>query len=474
MAARENQGLFISVILLVLLSVVLAVATFFGYSGMQEVADQRDSLEEQYNAERAASQGYEAQANILKAYLGVEGRSIVEVSTYQSLLASAGNQDLVNEMARITEAYDDDMANVSVADEGTDLNYRKALADMMSAMSEQHSELTVRNNTISRMELEHATSIQNKDNELTEKDNQLRKARNDLATEQNNHSLTRTELQGQLDSTERQLSTARQSLSETQQSLASAKTTHNNELEAREATIRQKEAEIVSLTERETDVADGQIVSVSSILGQVYINLGSRDNLRLKQTFAIYDQNVSTFKSGKGKATIEVTNILDDHLAEARITSQDPLNPILTSDFVVTSTWSPGDTVGVAIVGRIDLDGDGRSDLQRLISIVEQNGGKVVAYHDEDGNVFGEIDEATRFFVKGKDPLGNMTDGYNRLDRQRERFQTRPISVLEFIAEMGYRSEAKIQRFDDNLPSVDFKPRQPTTVDQGSPFEGGN
>ena len=43
MAARENQGYLIAVILLVLLSVVLAIATYFGFTGMNEVADQRDS-----------------------------------------------------------------------------------------------------------------------------------------------------------------------------------------------------------------------------------------------------------------------------------------------------------------------------------------------------------------------------------------------------------------------------------------------
>ncbi len=143
---------------------------------------------------------------------------------------------------------------------------------------------------------------------------------------------------------------------------------------------------------------------------------------------------------------------------------------------MVTSTWDPGYSVPIAIVGFIDLDGDGSSDLQRLISIVQGQGyGNVVAYHDDEGKIIGKIDENTRYFVKGDDPLGDATDGYNKLDKERERFQTRQISVQEFLNEMGHRNEARIRRFDENLPEEEFQNRQPggTQVEAGDPFDSG-
>ena len=91
-------------------------------------------------------------------------------------------------------------------------------------------------------------------------------------------------------------------------------------------------------------------------------------------------------------------------MAEARIVIQDNINPILTKDFISTSVWEPGYSVPVALAGFFDLDGDGNSDLQRLISNIQQNGGNVVAYHDEEGTVVGEIDEYTRYFVTGDEP----------------------------------------------------------------------
>jgi hypothetical protein len=226
--------------------------------------------------------------------------------------------------------------------------------------------------------------------------------------------------------------------------------------------------ELAKYERKVTDIADGQIVGVAPILGKVTINLGYDDNLLPNQTFAIFDQQNTHFTDGEEKATFEVTRILDAHLAEGRITKQSITNPILIRDFVVTSTWDPGYAVPIAIVGSVDLDGDNQSDLERLISIIEQNGGKVVAYHDAEGNVTGKIDGSTRLFVKGDIPLSKGADGYNALKAQQELYQVREISVREMLNSMGYRSEAKIQRFNERA----FVPRVPTVVTEEDAFEG--
>jgi hypothetical protein len=243
--------------------------------------------------------------------------------------------------------------------------------------------------------------------------------------------------------------------------------TFDEELKARQASITDLNLRIERLTQTETDVADGQVVNVSSILDKVVVNLGYADNLRPNQTFSVFDQSKTMFKDGEEKAQIEITRILDAHLAEARITRRSHDDPILARDFIVTAAWDPGYSVPIAVVGTIDLDGDGRSDLERLISIIEQNGGNVVAWHDEEGEVHGKIDQNTRLFVTGDQPVGAPVDGYEELRRQRDRYQVREISVRELLNTMGYRSEARIQRFDDPA----FVPRQPTRVEEGDAFE---
>jgi hypothetical protein len=476
MATRENQGLFIAVILLVLLSVVLAVATFFGFSNLSEVTDQRDSFKTERDAARKESRGYQAQAGILMAMLGVEDVAVNEIETFESDLVASNLTDMVNQTQRIRDIYRADMDKAAAGEDGTDRTYRQLVENLTAAMNDQHARTTVLNNTVQETELKMETELAAKDKQLAEKDSQLTKAREDLATEQQRHQQTRDELTSRLDDTETRLKQTGLELQTAQADLARQTDNFKRDLNAAKATIIEKESMITSLTATETDVADGQIVSVAPRLGKVTLNLGYDDNLRLKQTFAVYDQSARRFKSGFGKGMIEITRILDAHLAEGRITSQDHTNPILTRDFVVTATWDPGYSVPVAIAGFIDMDGDGFSDLQRLISIVEGSGyGRVVASHYDEGRVQGEIDENTRFFVKGDDPLGDAVAGFNRLDEQRQRYQTREISVQEFLNEMGYRNEARVRRFEGNLPEQEFQPRQPggTQVESGDPFDSG-
>ncbi|MDG2014203.1 MAG: hypothetical protein P8J33_11895, partial [Pirellulaceae bacterium] len=443
----------------------------------QEAKDQRDSFQAQYLKASKESNGYQAQAGIYMAMLGVEDIAVNEIETYKSDLAASNLQEMVNQTLRVEETWNADMAKLASGEGGADRTYRKLVEDFSNAIADQHANTTVLTNTVKETKQKLETEITTKNKQLEEKDVQLAKAQTDLSSEQERHEKTRIELNQRLDDTQSQFQKVNRELQDTESDLANKTADFKRNLDAAKATIIKKESTITSLTAKETNVADGQVVNVAPRLGKVTLNLGYDDNLQLKQTFAIYDQSASKFKSGYGKAMIEVTRILDAHLAEGRITSQNINHPILTKDWVVTSTWDPGYSVPIAIAGFIDLDGDGRSDLQRLISIVEGVGyGKVVAYHDDDGKVIGEIDENTRFFVKGDDPLGNAVDGYRKLEQDRERFQTREISVQEFLHEMGYRNEARVRRFSENLSEDRFKARQPggTQVDSGSPFGSGN
>ena len=96
--------------------------------------------------------------------------------------------------------------------------------------------------------------------------------------------------------------------------------------------------------------------------------------------------------------------------AEARITMEDPLKPILKGDHILTASWDPGYQVPFAVAGRFDLDGDPYDDLEKLVRMIERNGGKVVAKHDIEGSVVGELDPDIRYLVLGSQP--EVTDEF--------------------------------------------------------------
>ena len=136
----------------------------------------------------------------------------------------------------------------------------------------------------------------------------------------------------------------------------------------------------------------------------MWINLGTADSLRRQVTFSVYDADQHDAAKATKKGSIEVTRLLGEHMAEARITEDDPTNPILTGDNIYSQVWHRGKKLHFALTGFIDFDGDGQSDMQLARDLIELNGGVVDAYLNDDGTVEGEITANTRYLVLGDVP----------------------------------------------------------------------
>jgi soluble cytochrome b562 len=180
--------------------------------------------------------------------------------------------------------------------------------------------------------------------------------------------------------------------------------------------------ELELLTQTSFEVADGQVRWVDNQNKLVWINLGEADNLRKRTTFSVYTKSHHGVARGSEdiKGAIEVTRIVDAHTAEARIIKDDLYQPIAKGDPIFTPLWSPGRTESFSFVGIIDLDGDGKSDRQRLHELIAAAGGSVDNEVDDDGkrirytkfpSTFVEHDENTtgidvntKFLVMGKIP----------------------------------------------------------------------
>src|SRR4029079_8214550 len=96
------------------------------------------------------------------------------------------------------------------------------------------------------------------------------------------------------------------------------------------------------------------------------------------------------------KGSIEVTRMLDEHMAEARITKDDPTNPILIGDNIYSQIWHRGKQLHFALSGVIAVDVDGQSDMEQARQSIAINGGIVDAYLKDDGKMEGKITANTR------------------------------------------------------------------------------
>ena len=195
--------------------------------------------------------------------------------------------------------------------------------------------------------------------------------------------------------------------------------------------------------------------------------MGLVDGLTENRSFAIYDQSVTNFEKDKHKATIEVIRVMDNQ-SEARVTSEDPNNPILSGDYVLTATWDPGYSVPMALAGIFDLDKDGFDDLEKTKQLNVRNGGEVVAWHDEDGNIKGEINASVRYLVVGDAPeLGpeanlNVVRAIATMKAEAAANTVQVIDLQKLLNLMGVRGKPKIESIDSRrIGGSDFQERSP-------------
>ena len=488
MAARENQGLLIAVIILVLLTLVLALAAFLGLSKASENADSNAQFKADIAHNKKLAEGYQNQAQILMALAGDLGGP--DVAGVEGLLAnldrlasgSAGNeqttlQGIAEESDTIFKAYQKDMAGTAPA--GGEASWRQLNRDLQTLLAKKNSDFHIQVKTSKRTNLDAETKIAAMQKTLAAMQASLTKLQGDLAAEKKRGLEKEAELKDELaqavegnDKVNKAYAAFRQVSDE---NLQAAKNTENA-LVAENASLK---AKVNRLTRENFDNADGKILDVASGQRTVYIDLGSDHGLTNNQTFAVYDKEITNFEKGRHKAMIEVTKVFPFR-AQARITEENRVAPILSGDHVLTATWDPGHSVPFALAGVFDLDGDIYDDTEKLISMIKRNGGDVVAWHDQDGVVTGKIDSSVRFLVVGDSPVSgaeslrpeaarSIVIAMQQMQEDAKANTVDMIDLQKLLNRMGVRARPKTVHFQKR--SSGFRTRQPS---DGSGTTGGS
>jgi hypothetical protein len=242
---------------------------------------------------------------------------------------------------------------------------------------------------------------------------------------------------------------------------------------------------------------DGVIRWVDNNSHLVWINLGSADGVRPRTTFSVYNKNHRGVGRGSAepgesdgiergpediKGSIEVVRVLDAHSSEARIVEEDIYNPFAKGDPIYSPVWSANQSLEFAIVGLIDMDGDGRSDRDLLHEIIQANGSKISIEVDDEGVRHPPVEEAqvnemTKFLVVGKtpDPTEQASkeeqDAATRIGEQRKNLRdearrqgVRVISLSDFLQFIGYQPKQRVYRPGDTRTfTINHGARSPVT-----------
>ncbi len=496
MAARQNQGHLIAIIALSLLSVVLGVCTFLGFSGSAENADGKTSALADLQKEKQRSNAYQSFSSVLKNILGTGG-SPTENADLVTSIKNNNIADLSTDVDKAVLTYQQDMLR-SQSPETKELTYKVLLDDVLAALSDQHNRIDTIESQKETLRIELATSKTKYDEEIaalngTIADGQSKlKAQQDLAVEE------QQKLNAQLEDFKSQVVGVTTDLRNEQQGRETQVTDLNNQVKLLADSNKNYAQQLRDLTKVNTDLADGRITAVSPTNETVYLDLGSDDGLRTKQRFVVYDRSETIYEKYLGKAYIEITEVQGPHRAQARVipqpnvedvltsinadeenglinpdqssntriqflNSRKSANPILTGDYIISDVWDPGYAVAVALVGNIDIDGDGNSDLAIVESRINQNGGRVVAKHDAAGNITGKIDISTRYIVIGDPPPPEnsaASKAYAQMIREAETANVQKLTIRELNNSLGFQGEAKTEHLGKRI-GTKFQQRVP-------------
>lgn len=471
MAARENQGYLIAVIVLILLLLVATLVAFLGWNRAAGLYDAKVNAEKKSAVDSSRAEAYSFLSQVQAAYIGKLGQSTAEVETMLSAMKLLPNKvddagkgeinEIIKRADDLKAQYDSDMKLMIATGTGEqeqEMTWRGLVDNYAAALGRIHDSNNIMQEEVVRVRAETKNELAKKEKEVEQIQSSLETTKNDLDSEKQAHVADVTKLQSTLDNIRNENKSLadnydqfRRGAGETEKKL----TQSVKEITEQRDIAKTKLDEILK---ESFDLSDGRVVRVSPELGSVVLNIGADDGLRPNQTFSIYDQTSKNFEKDKSKAKVEITAVTGPHQSEARITFEDPLNPILANDQVLSPSWDPGYRVPIAVAGVFDLDFDGNDDRDRLIQDIERNGGRVVAYHDKDGKLYGQIDSATRYFVMGDSPSANGPDrnpeiikAMRELGNQARSNSVQEIDIRKLLNWMGRHGKSPIERMDANM-----------------------
>jgi hypothetical protein len=401
MAANRTQqsGLTIALIVFVMLTFVLAAATYFGFTGRQKALDDQAAAERQSttaaNEVRQARQDLETLRNLI----GVPPETpIADIETGLGNLFEgdfAGfdrdSKSYTTLVGWLRDEFRDLAGKVKTSEQDKQVLASQSGADAVRVQKELEQW---------KQEAESAKAAQaSQKQDFDQRWTELEKKESDLLAKLEEAEGRARELQA----LEAEIAKGLDFMPPTrQQAFSEALNNHDSikqlelirtllreqaqaierfnrqlaDLRVADPAVQQLIAAATSADDR-IDGFDGRLVDIEPRSGTVLITSRSTAGLRPGLVLHVFDPDDPRPEFGSRKAVVQVTEIESPTLARASILREDVKSPMLAGDGVSSSLWSTGAAPEVVIVGFTDMNGDGRSDLQMLTDLIQRAGGRI-------------------------------------------------------------------------------------------------
>jgi hypothetical protein len=460
MATRENQGLQIALILFVMITIALFVTTYIYWSkSEQKIAEADAAVQSKAEAEKRYTAYFNAY-NLLKRTIGPAQVSDPEYEVFRTQVKSTDPNLWANDLEKIELAFNDDMLLFDANYNG-DKNYRTLPGYLLTAIRARNDTIVTHLDYVRSADQEKVTITNRESSQkvaaedgmqlaVTERD----KVKQVFDADRQKFITDTTALQSRLDA-------ALQQAKADADKAGKDKAVLETSLAKLQQLVEAQAAKLAGMNPESTETADGKITWVNQGSRVAYVNIGLADGLRRQTTFSVYNKDQTAFNTARPKGSVEITRIIDGHLSEARIVSDNAANPLMPGDVVFSPTWQPGRIVRFAMVGFIDADGDGKSDRKLVENLISMNGGQVDAFVDEEGKTSGSLSIDTRYLIVGQRPTdksgAQSLSAYVNMIGESQRLGIEQMSVRDLLDYMGYKGEVKTQTLGKYASPEDFK-----------------
>lgn len=482
-SSNESQGLKIAVAVFVTLTVILAVTSYFLYSSYSRseglLASEADKASKaQRTADEATNQYDEirktvgtkaaefdtAKTEVAKHLKAVDERLAAIVNSVNATVTRAQAAG-----AKGTE-LEDSIQKARLAVESfrkePNKNYISALdrlVELMENLALVDAELAANEDALKK-NLESATSVAKQQIDVQTKS--ADDAKSDLEAEHNKHEQERQVLLTKVDQLTTDLDQARTEIANLTTQLRQVKDEDNTRIGQLTAIVRQIRDQ-AEQKENVLDRPDGKITYVDFGTNEVHVNVTRSQGARPQMKMTIFDANAPGIPTEKPKGNIVLTQVGDKFSIGQIVKTNSPIEPMRVGDIVYSPTWSPNDPMKFALIGKIDVNRDGKDDRDDLKRMIQAAGG-IVEYDlppPNAGKESGKLSALVAWYVtddpKERPPLretyqGNTSDNsiaqealfqqrYGEMIKEARLLGIRPMSLGRLLAYLGY---------DMNVPVV--------------------
>lgn len=445
MAKRESQGLLVAVILLVLFALLMSIFTMYFWNQSGRLVQELESAQNSRKDVERVSQQRSLENQALKQMLGHQADEKMEA---------------------IEKQYSDDMKLYGGSVPEENRNYRELPVYLVNAVRSLGEKLNQANDTELQLKREKEQAIAEEQSRTKEAKSGLDEMSKSLLSERAKFEKDRQDWVAKTRELQDDRSTLSDQLNSTKQELEAKVAEQASQIKGLTLNRRNLAKQLDEFKDQSFDTPDGKVVWVNQKARIVQLNLGRADGLRRQISFSVFDVDENNLAKAEKKGSIEVTRILGDHRAEARISDDAFSDPIVPGDVVYSPLWQPGQSMRFALAGFMDIDGDGRSDRKLVKNLISINGGVVDAEVSRDAGRSGELSIRTRYLVLGEKPkvAENSAAGasdseivqYGRIVEEAKQLGVQQLAVERLLSDLGYRGAAKTVALGKNAREQDF------------------